>query len=181
MDGTALKTLKEVADHFHRPAHRIIHLCETGVIHPAVDAQGRGSVRRFSRDDTFRILVALELQEAGVQVPLIKPLMNALDRLMEVREIKNLRKTLVPYDLVEVIRRHLGSDAQPVIAFLTPPDRVALVTPLFSVPNRPDVRVDLHMSDRHLLGRGVSIVVSLTGDAQYLANTLWQNIIPKPG
>src|SRR5262245_48255467 len=69
MDDRPLKTLKEVAAHFHRPAHRIIHLCEAGVVRPTVDAAGRGSVRRFSRDDAFRLLLALELQEAGVQAP----------------------------------------------------------------------------------------------------------------
>jgi DNA-binding transcriptional MerR regulator len=174
MDQPPLKTLKQVAGHFHRPPHRIIHLCETGVICPTVDAQGRGSMRRFSRDDTFRILVALELQEAGVQVPLIKPLMGAFDRLLEIRAVKKLKKDWLPFDLVEIIRRHLGSPDQPVIAFLTPPDRVALVTPRFSVPTGPDVRVDLHMSDRHLLTRGVSIVINLTHDADYIANTLWQ-------
>lgn len=173
MEKPELKTLKEVADHFHRPAHRIIHLCETGLIIPAVDAQGRGSVRRFSRDNTFRILVALELQEAGVQVPLIKPLMKALDRLMDLRETKEFSKDLARFDLVEVINRRLGSDEKPVIAFLTPPERVALVTPRFSVPNRPGVGVDLHMSDRQLLARGVSILINLTNDAQYISDTLW--------
>jgi DNA-binding transcriptional MerR regulator len=170
-----LKTLKQIADQFHRPAHRIIHLCETGVIRPTVDAQGRGTMRRFSRDDTFRILVALQLQEAGVQVPLIKPLMEAFDRLLEIPDIEKKRKPgWGPFDLVHVIRSHLGSDSQPAIAFLTPPDRVALVTPRFIVPKGPDVRVDLHMSDHLLSTRGVSIVVNLTQNADYVANTLWQ-------
>ena len=89
--GFEAATMKEIADHIRRPAHRIIHLCESSVIRPTVDANGRGSVRRFSRDDTFRILLALELQEAGVEVPLIKPLMDGLDRLMEIAEIKLLK------------------------------------------------------------------------------------------
>src|SRR5262245_31515196 len=149
MDDAELKTMKEVADHFNRPAHRIIHLCETGVVRPTVDAAGRGSVRRFSRDDTFFILLALKLQEAGVEVPLIKPLMKSLHNLMRVREVKKFAERLGQDDLVEVIRR-LGS-GEPVLAFLTPPDRVALVTPRFSVPNRPGIGVDLHMSYRDLL------------------------------
>jgi len=180
MEARELKTLKQIAEHFNRPAHRIIHLCESGVILPTVDAKGRGTMRRFSRDDTFRILVALELQEAGVQVPLIKPLMQAFDRLLEIRAIKKLKADRQPSDLVEVIRHHLGAADQPVIAFLTPPDRVALVTPRFSVPSGPDVRVDLHMSDRHLLTRGVSIVINLTHDADYIANTLWQTRATQP-
>lgn len=172
MEEAELKTMKEVADHFHRPAHRIIHLCETGVVKPAVNATGRGSVRRFNRDNTFHILLALKLQEAGVEVPLIKPLMKALANLMRIPEVKNFAKKLGQDDLVEVLRR-LGAADRPVLTFLTPPDRVALVTPEFSVPNRPDVRVDLHMSDRDLLRRGVSIVANLTDIADYIANTLW--------
>lgn len=105
--------------------------------------------------------MALWLQEAGVGVPVIKPLMEALSRFMQIKEIKDFRNRVGHYDLVEVIR-HVGSDDQPVLAYVTPPDRVALVTPRFSVPSRPDVRVDLNMSDRHLVWRGVSIVVNLT-------------------
>lgn len=173
MDEQPLKTMKAVADHFNRPAHRIIHLCEAGVIQPTVDAQGRGTVRRFSRDDTFRILVALELQEAGVEVPLIKPLMVAFDNLLKIREVKKFREKLGVYDLVEIIK-HIGSDNDPVIGFLTPPDRVALVTPRLSVPSGPDVRVDLHKTAVHLLNRGVSVVINLSSAARYVANTLWQ-------
>ena len=172
MAGEPLKTLKELADHFNRPPHRIIHLCETGVVRPTVDAQGRGSVRRFSREDAFRVLLALELQEAGVQVPLIKPLMKALDHLMELPEIKKFRDIWGRYDLVEAIL-YFGSSDQPVRAVLTPPDRVALVTPKLTVINRPGVRVDLHIDDSHLFGRGVSIVASLTKTATYLRNTLF--------
>jgi len=171
MKSGDLNTLKQLADHFHRPAHRIIHLCESGVVHPTVDARGRGTMRRFSRDDTFRILVALELQEAGVQVPLIKPLMQAFDRLLEIPAIRKLKNDWQSFDLVEVIHRHLGSEDQPVLAFLTPPDRVALVTPKFNVPSAPGIRVALHTSSRHLLTRGVSIVTNLTHDADYIVNT----------
>jgi hypothetical protein len=172
MDDRPLKTLKEVADHFNRPAHRIIHLCEAGVVRPAVGAAGRGSVRRFCRDDAFRVLLALELQEAGVQAPLIQPLMGALDHLMELPEVKKLRDSLVPHDLVAVVR-YIGSQDSPVRAYLTPPDRVALVTPRLLVPSRPDVRVDLHLADGHLLDRGVCIVASLTRIAEYLHHTLF--------
>ena len=172
MDDRPLKTLKEVAAHFNRPAHRIIHLCEAGVVRPTVDAAGRGSVRRFSRDDAFRLLLALELQEAGVQAPLIRPLMGALDALMQLPEVEKLCGYLGPHDVVAVIRQ-VGSPDNPVRAYLTPPDRVALVTPRLLVPSRPDVRVDLHLTDGHLLDRGVCIVASLTRIADYLHNTLF--------
>src|SRR5262245_30315697 len=120
MDDRPLKTLKEVTAHFNRPAHRIIHLCEAGVVRPIVDAAGRGSVRRFSREDAFRLLLALELQEAGVQAPLIRPLMGALDSLMQLPEVEKLRGYLGPADVVAVIRQ-VGSQDNPVRAYLTPP------------------------------------------------------------
>ena len=81
-----------------------------GVVRPRVDTRGRGSVRQFGREEVFRILVALWLQEAGVQIPVIKPLMTNLDRFMEVKEVQELAKRSVRhFDLVEAIRR-IGSD-----------------------------------------------------------------------
>src|SRR5438309_526325 len=127
MENEPLKTMKEVADHFIRPAHRIIHLCETGLVRPTVDASGRGSVRRFSRDDTLRVFLALHLQESGVEIPRIRPLMEALDRLMELREVKKLGEGPSRFDLVQVILA-IGSEQRPVVAVLTPPNHVALVT-----------------------------------------------------
>ena len=44
------------------------------------------------------------------------------------KEVKELAKMFGRYDLVEVIR-HVGSEDRPVLAYITPPDRVALVTP----------------------------------------------------
>src|SRR5436190_16471541 len=153
MSEEQLKTLKEVAKHAGRPAHRIIHLCETGVVCPTVNALGRGSVRRFSREDLFRVLLALDLQDAGVRVPLMKLLMERLDRLLEIREIQAMRRLVGQLDLVSVIRL-IGSDSQPVLAWLTPPIHVALVTPNFKAPSRPNIRVDLHTSSEQLLGGG---------------------------
>ncbi len=159
-------TLKEVAQICIRPAHRIIHLCETGVVRPAVDAPGQGSVRRFSRDDIFYLRLAMDLQDAGVEVPLIKPLMEALHNLMRISEIKKLKEKYGLQDLVGVIN-HIGSIDDPVLAFLTPPGRVALVTPKFSIPCRPGLRVELlRETDSCFWHRGVSIVANLTDLAE---------------
>lgn len=168
MKEKEIKTLKEVSHICIRPAHRIIHLCETGVVRPAVDAAGRGSVRRFSRDDIFYLLLALDLQDAGVEVPLIKPLIEALHKLMRISEIKKLVEKYGLPDLVGVIN-HIGSIDDPVLVFLTPPARVALVTPKFSVPIGPGIGVELHRKiDRHFWHRGVSIVANLTDLAERL-------------
>src|ERR1700692_2754516 len=100
MSAEQLKTLKEVADQLDQPPQRIIHVCETGIVRPAVAAGGRGSVRRFSREDIFRLRLALELQDMGVQVPLIKPLMKALDQFMAMYEAQTLQAKLPDFNLV---------------------------------------------------------------------------------
>jgi DNA-binding transcriptional MerR regulator len=159
-----LKTMKEIAERLGRPAHRIIHLCETGVVEPAEDAAGRGSVRRFRRDDIFRILVALELQEAGVQVPLIKPLMRALDYLHGNYAIQEREGKTFCRDLVGVIKS-VSSREKPVRAFLRPPREVALVVPDFKpklLDGGPGVAVRLYADDTKTLDWKVSIAVNLT-------------------
>src|SRR5438128_59725 len=115
-----LKTMKEVADRLQSPAHRIIHVCETGVVRPTVDADGRGSVRRFSREDVFRISLALKLQDGGVALPLIKPLMQALDWFKDQYKLQTVSVQLLDLDLVSVIDA-LGSTRKPIRAYLWPP------------------------------------------------------------
>src|SRR5579872_5431109 len=101
-----LKTMKEVAELLDRPAHRIIHVCESGVVKPSVEAEGRGTVRRFSRDEIFRVRVALSLQDVGVSLPDVKPLMKALDWFYEM----HAHAERVHIDLVEAIQG-LGSSS----------------------------------------------------------------------
>ncbi len=73
-----LRTLKEVAEIVRQEPHRVIHLCECRVVVPKIGADGRGSVRRFSRDDIFRIRLGLTLQDSGLSVSQIKPVMVQL-------------------------------------------------------------------------------------------------------
>ena len=57
-------TLTEIARSLNQPQHRLIYLCEKGVIIPDFsDAQGRGSSRRFSARNIFEISTALVLSE----------------------------------------------------------------------------------------------------------------------
>ena len=158
---TPLRAMKQVTDLVGRPAHRVIHLCETEVICATIPAVGRGSVRRFSREDVFRVALSLDLQDAGVQVPLLQRLMNRLDAFMAIREIQNMRKTIEDLDLVEVVRL-IGTEKEPVLAWLTPPDRVALITPKFIPASRRGIRVELHANTSQVLCRGVSTVANLT-------------------
>ena len=49
------------------PQHRLIYLCEKGVIQPdAQDAEGRGSSRRFSARNLLEFAVALRLRTLGI-------------------------------------------------------------------------------------------------------------------
>ena len=57
-------TLSEIARFLQQPQHRLIYLCEKGVITPDfADAQGRGSSRRFSARNILEISIALTLSE----------------------------------------------------------------------------------------------------------------------
>ena len=57
-------TLTEIARLLHQPQHRLIYLCEKGVIKPDFsDAHGRGSSRRFSAKNIFEFSTALVLSE----------------------------------------------------------------------------------------------------------------------
>lgn len=123
-----LRTLKEVAEQISRPPHRIIHLCEIGVVCPEVDSAGRGSVRRYSREDVFRVLIALRLQEIGVPATFIKDVMSALDALLETHTVRKLRKSIASFDLVEVIKT-LGASPtkKPIRAYLLLPSHQVII------------------------------------------------------
>lgn len=57
-------TLTEISRVLDEPQHRLIYLCEKGVIRPdGSDAKGRGSSRRFSPRNLFEFSIALKLAE----------------------------------------------------------------------------------------------------------------------
>ena len=167
MNDERLKTLKEVAEQIERPAHRIIHICETGLVHPRVDAEGRGSVRRFSREDVFRVLVALVVQEAGVQVPLIKPLMRALDDFMALFDVQRLQAKLDHLDVVSAIGK-LSSTKEPIRAYLISPQRAALIVPNLEASSYTQHLPEIHRDDHKLVDWPVAIVINLTALARLL-------------
>jgi DNA-binding transcriptional MerR regulator len=60
-------TLSEAARLLGEPQHRLIYLCEKGVIQPDLqDAEGRGSSRRFSARNLLEFGVALRLRALGI-------------------------------------------------------------------------------------------------------------------
>lgn len=60
-------TLCDAARLLGEPQHRLIYLCEKGVIQPDLqDAEGRGSSRRFSALNLLEFGVALRLRAVGI-------------------------------------------------------------------------------------------------------------------
>ena len=61
--GTREWTLTEAARLLGEPQHRLIYLCEKGVVQPDLeDAKGRGSSRRFSAHNLLEFAIALRLR-----------------------------------------------------------------------------------------------------------------------
>lgn len=65
-----------------QPQHRLIYLCEKGVVQPDLrSAEGRGSSRGFSRRNLLEFLVALNLRQLQIPAQLIGALLGALREL----------------------------------------------------------------------------------------------------
>src|SRR5688572_4463018 len=111
-------TMKSVAEILAEPAHRVIHLCEHGVLNPIVRSRGRGSVRRFDREDIFRLSVAFELQNHRLPMPRITPLSNCFDELNEMPEFQTVKAEGGETDLPGALH-DLGDLEKPVFVFLT--------------------------------------------------------------
>jgi hypothetical protein len=65
-----------------QPQHRLIYLCEKGVVQPDLRrADGRGSSRGFSRRNLLEFSVALDLRRLQIPAQLIGALLGALREL----------------------------------------------------------------------------------------------------
>ena len=94
------------------PQHRLIYLCEKGVIRPDFqDAEGRGSSRRFSARNLLEFAVALRLREFEIQVSLIAAVTYVL-RAFET----SLRKKVTGFQLPESLRGSQAPDLRVIIS-----------------------------------------------------------------
>ena len=87
-------TLSEVARLVGVPQHRLIHLCEKGVVRADFgEARGRGSSRRFSRRNLLQFAIALKLRELMVPVAPIGAVVHVLGAFEKVlaREMPGFR------------------------------------------------------------------------------------------
>lgn len=169
-----LLSLAEVAEYAAHAPHRIIHLCETGLVVPAVDAVGRGKARSFDRDNVYRISIALALQQAGIEAPQIRPLMKAFDLLMKLPEVRALRTKRGRFDLLDVIPQlgemSLRADAPRAAAWLElPTGFVTFVTPTFDFPRKqPKPGMSFAKSLGDVFRLAPALVVNLSTEAQRL-------------
>ena len=72
-------TLTEAARILGKPQHRLIYLCEKGVVQPDVqDAEGRGSSRRFSARNLLEFAVALRLRDLEIAASFVGAVIHVL-------------------------------------------------------------------------------------------------------
>jgi hypothetical protein len=161
MGAENLVPMREVAATVGRPAHRVIHLCEARLVSPAEDAAGRGTVRRFRRGDIFLIALALDLQDAGLQIPHIRPLFAALEGLLRRDDVRALGQSRSGFDITSAIHR-LGSKRRPVLARLVPLEPVILVIPNLGVKRDSVAGAMLTRSAGELFDEPVAVVANLT-------------------
>src|SRR4051794_32965527 len=81
------------------PQHRLIHLCEQGVVVPDhQEAHGRGSRRRFSQRNVFEFAVALQMRRLEIPVSFIRAVIQVL-KVFEAQVGKLLRGFALPDSL----------------------------------------------------------------------------------
>lgn len=105
-------TLTEAARLLGEPQHRLIYLCEKGVVHPDIqDAKGRGSSRRFSDRNLLEFAVALRLRQLEIGVAFVAAVVHVL-RAFE----RSVRKELRDFKLPDSLRDPKAPDLRVVIA-----------------------------------------------------------------
>jgi DNA-binding transcriptional MerR regulator len=74
-------TLSEAARRLGVPQHKLIHLCEKGVVVPEIhQAAGRGSSRVFSASNFLELAVALRLRDMLLPVNVVGAIVHVLRR-----------------------------------------------------------------------------------------------------
>jgi DNA-binding transcriptional MerR regulator len=100
MPSTGSFTLSEIARRLDVPQHKLIHLCEKGVVVPEIhDAAGRGSSRVCSANNFLELAVAVRLREMMLPVSVVGAMVHVLRRFGE-----ELRQGSDPPSLPESLR-----------------------------------------------------------------------------
>lgn len=105
-------TLSEVARRLEVPQHRLIHLCEKGVVVPDVHgAAGRGSSRVFSSRNVLELAVALRLRDMMLPVAAVGAVIHVLEA-FEGR----LQQDLPHFVLADSLRERRAPDLRVIIS-----------------------------------------------------------------
>ena len=105
-------TLSEIARRLDVPQHRLIHLCEKGVIVPEVHgAAGRGSSRVFSSRNFLELAVALRLRDMMLPVAAVGAVIHVL-RAFEQR----LHEDLPHFALIDSLREGRAPELRVIIS-----------------------------------------------------------------
>ena len=105
-------TLTEVAEVLGEPQHRLIYLCEKGVVQPDVqDAEGRGSSRRFSARNLFEFAVALRFRDMQIPALAIKQILYFLRKFEGQASSKN-----PGFRLPESLRESMAADLRFILS-----------------------------------------------------------------
>lgn len=79
VNNNPIFNLSDIEKRFKVEQHRLIHLCEKGVIIPDFEnSAGRGTMRRFSERNLFEFAVALELRRYQLPLAFITPIIRIL-------------------------------------------------------------------------------------------------------
>jgi len=105
-------TLSEAARFLAEPQHRLIYLCEKGVVVPDLgNAKGRGSSRRFSARNLLEFAVVLKLRELTLPVDTVAAIIHVL-RAFETKVADEIKD----FDLIHSLRGMNAPDLRIIIS-----------------------------------------------------------------
>jgi len=105
-------TLSEAARFLAEPQHRLIYLCEKGVVVPDFgNAKGRGSSRRFSARNLLEFAVVLKLRELTLPVDTVAAIIHVL-RAFETKVADEIKG----FDLIHSLRGKNAPDLRIIIS-----------------------------------------------------------------
>jgi len=105
-------TLSEAARFLAEPQHRLIYLCEKGVVVPDLgNAKGRGSSRRFSARNLLEFAVVLKLRELTLPVDTVAAIIHVL-RAFETKVADEIKG----FDLIHSLRGKNAPDLRIIIS-----------------------------------------------------------------
>ena len=112
MESQRSFTLSEIARRLEVPQHKLIHLCEKGVVVPDVHgAAGRGSSRVFSARNFLELAVSMSLRDMMLPVAAVGAVIHVLGAFEE-----RLRQDLPHFALTDSLIEDRAPDLRVIIS-----------------------------------------------------------------